>query len=95
MMVTMVLLFLAISGAALARAYAAQGEEGKAAVTAQLAGEGRLETQAEPLPLTAGVAEQALPFSSGSGPALAVLGGFLGWLSRRRVARRGAWCRAH
>lgn len=34
-------------------------------------------------------------FSLGAAPALALLGGLLGWMSRRKLTRRGAWCRAH
>ena len=95
LMVTMGLFLLAVSGTALGHAYAADG-----AATQSAAQDTRAELRIEQhagaaVPsFAAGMSEQAVGFST-SGPALALLGGFLGWMSRRRVARRGAWCRSH
>lgn len=93
MMVTMGLFLFAVSGTALGHAYAAE-EDATQSAKAELRIDQHVDAGAAVPSFAAGMSEQAVGFST-SGPALALLGGFLGWMSRRRVARRGAWCRLH
>lgn len=71
----------------------AQALAAEAPPPAPLVGASGIDAGVEPPQIATGMAEPAA-LSTGAAPALALLGGFFGWLGRRRVARRGAWCRS-